>query len=172
MTRKVTAPGPRKADMAATTRIAEIDEDITLYRRLMATAISRGQVAAAVAAAAKRTACERERANLRCTMAAAAERDPVRALEILRDAASAEGSWIASAQLERQVEAAIRERDAAAAAAAAAKETERRRDPARLVLQLQNALRALPDSMREEVLAPFRGPTGTVIEMPRARGKA
>lgn len=66
--------------------------------------------------------------------------------------AAAQGAWAPAVVLQRRVE----ELEAKAAAEVAAAQAAVNRDPAKLTLKLQNALRALPDSLREEVLAPFR----------------
>ena len=158
--------GPRKKPTATARmkeRLVEIERDIERYDVLVKVGARLGQGGAAVAAAGKRTACERERASLRLTMAAATERDPVRALEILRDAASAEGSWIAATQLGKLVE---EERVKAAAAAAAAKDAAKR-DPDWALKATVASLKRMPEAMQERWL-------GALLEaaLPAARRRA
>jgi hypothetical protein len=63
-------------------------------------------VSSAVAAASRRTSAQASLHALEQTIAASNSRDPVRRLEILRRAASADGSYVAAAHLSEQIEAA------------------------------------------------------------------
>jgi myosin heavy subunit len=85
-------------------RAKELEEQIRKFDALTAAAIKTSQMSAAVSAAAKATELRRSLARLRSEIEAIAVDDPVLRLDRLQRAAAADGSWVAAAQLQRQLE--------------------------------------------------------------------
>ena len=150
---------------SAKARLVELEEEVACFKELARVALGSSScpacsepvpsegadVKAAVAAESKAAEARAKLAGLRSEIEAAGVRDPVKRLEILRARASADGSWIAAAQLGKAVDEAAAKQEAERRR----KAEEARRDPARLVDKIQRALRALPDALREDVLRPF-----------------
>ena len=103
---------------SAKARLVELEEEVACFKELARVALGSSScpacsepvpsegadVKAAVAAESKAAEARAKLAGLRSEIEAAGVRDPVKRLEILRARASADGSWIAAAQLGKQVD--------------------------------------------------------------------
>ena len=138
MPKRKTAVDLRIADLV--TQIAAFDD--------MAEEGSERDLAARVGARKNAAMLRKDLASIRAEREAARERDPIRRLEMLQARAVQDGSWVAAAQLGKQIEMARQQRAADEARA----EEERRRSPEAVMVAMVERIRTVPELMAERIV--------------------
>ena len=132
-------------------RLEELESEIRELEALASMASGAGSFGPAATALAAASRLRRDLVNLRAQIAAAATDDALERLQLLGQAATADGSWVAAGKLLREELELRAKREAAARAAAEAKAEGLSDDE--LLAELETALRALPRHVRAELLA-------------------
>ena len=125
-----------------------MEAEILAFEKIEAAAIDARQFGPAVSAKTKASALRKQLADITAAIEAAAIEDPIERLEFDRQRAEADGSWVAVTHLIKE----IAEAKAKRAADDAKREEAARRDPVVAKRRLVEALRRMPDRMREDVI--------------------